>query len=72
MKIKAPPPASAGLMLSYKFSAECRHCMYACSPQWEGDWISTDDIELDDHPPSDFKELRPKEFYAQLEGAGTV
>lgn len=27
-------------MLSYKCSARCRHCMYACSPQWEADWIS--------------------------------
>lgn len=27
-------------MLSYKCSAECRHCMYACSPKWEGDWIT--------------------------------
>jgi hypothetical protein len=33
-------------MLSYKCSAECRHCMYACSPKWNGDWMSEEDVEL--------------------------
>lgn len=32
-------------MLSYKCSAECRHCMYACSPKWKGDWLSEEDLE---------------------------
>ena len=32
-------------MLSYKCSAACRHCMYACSPKWQGDWISENDLE---------------------------
>ena len=32
-------------MLSYKCPAECRHCMYACSPQWAGDWITVDQLE---------------------------
>ena len=32
-------------MLSYKCSAACKHCMYACSPQWEADWISEADLE---------------------------
>ncbi len=32
-------------MLSYKCTAECRHCMYACSPKWRGDWISQGDLE---------------------------
>ncbi len=40
-----PTPISGGLMLSYKCSAACRHCMYACSPQWSGDWISKDQLE---------------------------
>ena len=31
-------------MLSYKCSASCRHCMYACSPKWESDWIKKDDL----------------------------
>jgi hypothetical protein len=43
-RIKIPPPVSGGLMLSYKCSAECRHCMYACSPRWAGDWISEEDL----------------------------
>ncbi|MDY6854125.1 MAG: radical SAM protein [Thermodesulfobacteriota bacterium] len=41
-RIKIPPPISGGLMLSYRCSAECRHCMYACSPKWAGDWITED------------------------------
>lgn len=42
--VKVPPPISGGLMLSYKCSAECRHCMYACSPKWKADWISEEDL----------------------------
>jgi hypothetical protein len=45
MKIRLPPPVSGGLLLSYKCSAACRHCMYACSPKWPGDWISPTDLE---------------------------
>lgn len=41
-----PEPASAGLILSYKCSAECLHCMYACSPKWRGDWIMEGDLEM--------------------------
>ena len=44
-RIKVPQPISGGLMLSYKCSAECRHCMYACSPKWNGDWIKKKDLE---------------------------
>jgi hypothetical protein len=43
--MKIPQPISGGLMLSYKCPAECRHCMYACSPQWAGDWITVDRLE---------------------------
>ncbi len=42
---KIPAPISGGLMLSYRCSATCRHCMYACSPRWEADWISERDLE---------------------------
>ena len=38
-----PSPTSGGLMLSYKCTAECRHCMYFCSPRWEADWMSEED-----------------------------
>jgi len=44
-EMKIPIPISGGLMLSYKCSAECRHCMYACSPKWTGDWITVDQLE---------------------------
>jgi len=40
-----PQPVSGGILLSYKCNAECRHCMYACSPGWKGDWISKRDME---------------------------
>jgi hypothetical protein len=31
--------------LSYKCTAACRHCMYACSPRWKADWITEEDLE---------------------------
>jgi hypothetical protein len=40
-----PVPVSGGLILSYKCSAACRHCMYACSPRWAADRISDEDLE---------------------------
>lgn len=40
MSIPVPVPKSGGIMLTYKCSATCRHCMYACSPRWPADWIS--------------------------------
>jgi len=43
--MKIPRPISGGLMLSYKCPAECRHCMYACSPKWAGNWITVDQLE---------------------------
>jgi hypothetical protein len=42
MIIDIPQPISGGLMLSYKCNAGCRHCMYACSPDWNADWISNE------------------------------
>lgn len=35
------PLSSAGILLSYKCSSRCRHCLYACSPDWSG-WMSTE------------------------------
>lgn len=32
-------------MLTYKCSAACRHCMYACSPKWKADWMTREDLE---------------------------
>ena len=31
--------------MSYKCTAACRHCMYACNPGWDADWISGPDLE---------------------------
>jgi hypothetical protein len=44
--IKIPPPISGGVMLSYKCQARCRHCIYACSPDWKADWISEENLEI--------------------------
>jgi hypothetical protein len=43
-RLKLPEPISGGLLLSYQCNAECRHCMYACSPKWR-DWISEEDLK---------------------------
>lgn len=40
-----PEPFSGGLILSYACNSRCKHCMYACSPQWKADWISESDAE---------------------------
>jgi hypothetical protein len=44
-RVRIPQPTSGGLMLTYKCSAACRHCMYACSPKWKADWITEEDLE---------------------------
>ena len=33
---------SGGLMVNYRCSARCGHCLYNCSPDREGDYISAD------------------------------
>ena len=43
-KLQIPEPISGGILLSYKCSSECKHCMYACSPRWRDDWISEEDL----------------------------
>jgi hypothetical protein len=43
--IPIPTPNSGGLILSYQCPAKCRHCLYACSPKWKGDWISEEDLK---------------------------
>jgi hypothetical protein len=40
-----PEPYSAGVLLSYRCSGTCKHCLYACSPRWPADWISEADAE---------------------------
>ncbi|MBN1120901.1 MAG: radical SAM protein [Anaerolineae bacterium] len=44
-RLKIPRPISGGLILSYKCQARCRHCIYACSPDWKADWITEADLE---------------------------
>lgn len=44
-KLYIPEPFSGGILLSYKCTTECKHCMYACSPEWKADWISERDAE---------------------------
>ena len=46
VRFKVPQPISGGLLLTYQCTSECRHCMYACSPKWNGDWISQKDLEI--------------------------
>jgi len=41
-KITLPEPVSAGIILSYKCTSSCRHCMFAGSPAWKADWMSED------------------------------
>jgi hypothetical protein len=44
MTIRLPRPISFGIILSYKCSASCKHCMYACSPKWSNEWISNENL----------------------------
>ena len=43
--LRIPEPISGGIFLTYKCNSRCKHCMYACSPQWKADWISLEDAE---------------------------
>ena len=44
-KLYVSEPISGGLILSYRCTSECRHCMYACSPSWNSGWISEKNLE---------------------------
>ena len=41
-KYLIPSIQSAGLMLTYRCSAACRHCIYYCSPRQPDEWITLD------------------------------
>ena len=47
-------------MLSYRCPAECRHCMYACSPKWKGDWITVEQLER--HMPQLAELIEPSPY----------
>jgi hypothetical protein len=34
------PLRHCGVMVNYRCTAACRHCLYACSPSWSGDYMS--------------------------------
>lgn len=38
--LSIPPLISGGIMLSYRCSNTCRHCLYRCSPQHPNEWMS--------------------------------
>jgi MoaA/NifB/PqqE/SkfB family radical SAM enzyme len=44
-QLSIPEPFSGGILLSYQCTNTCKHCMYACSPRWEADWLSVEDAE---------------------------
>jgi organic radical activating enzyme len=44
-KLYIPEPFSGGMLLSYKCTTECKHCIYACSTERKADWISERDAE---------------------------
>ena len=42
---KPPSPQSGGIFLSYTCNASCKHCMYACSPGWQKNWMSSEHMK---------------------------
>ncbi|MFX1495498.1 MAG: hypothetical protein ACFFBZ_14535, partial [Promethearchaeota archaeon] len=44
-KFLVPKPYSGGLILSYKCSGECKHCMYFGSPKWNANWMDEKELE---------------------------
>ncbi|MFX0180409.1 MAG: radical SAM protein [Candidatus Hodarchaeota archaeon] len=44
-KFLVPKPYSGGLILSYKCSGECKHCMYFGSPKWNANWMDEKKLE---------------------------
>ncbi len=45
MALSVPPLTSGGLMLSYRCTNTCRHCMYRCSPKRADEWITLEMAE---------------------------
>ena len=44
-KISIPPLVSGGVMLSYRCSNECKHCLYRCSPRQPDEWMTMEMAE---------------------------
>lgn len=45
-KLHISAPISCGILLTYKCTGTCKHCMYASSPQWDADWLSSENAKL--------------------------
>jgi hypothetical protein len=43
--LTVPPLVSGGVMLSYRCTNTCRHCMYRCSPKRADAWITLDQAD---------------------------
>ncbi len=46
MILRIRKPISGGIILSYRCTGECKHCMYACSPRWSNDWIDLNSLNV--------------------------
>lgn len=46
MRKNVPVPVSGGLILTYKCTSRCRHCLHACSSDWEDRPMSHEDLGL--------------------------
>ncbi|MCP4895546.1 MAG: radical SAM protein [bacterium] len=42
---RVPDLISGGLILTYRCTNRCRHCLYNCSPRQTGDWISVELVD---------------------------
>lgn len=42
---KVPPLISGGIMLSYRCTSACKHCLYRCSPYRPDEWMTLDMAE---------------------------
>ncbi len=40
VELTIPPLISGGIMLSYRCTNACRHCLYRCSPRQPDEWLS--------------------------------
>lgn len=41
-RVRLPCPISAGVILSYRCTSRCKHCIYFCSPFWKDNWMEED------------------------------
>ncbi len=44
MKLRLPVLTNGGIILSYKCTNKCKHCLYASSPAWDK-WFDIDDLD---------------------------